>query len=524
LDVMGTQQVLLELATAREAEPQASPSGAPRRPKVKAIDRRQSLLVPLDVEALVGPEHKVRAIWDLTGKMDLSRFEEQIVSEAGKAGRPSWDPRLLVSVWVYGYSEGISAAREIERLMNWEPGLMWLAGLGVVNHTTLSDFRVRQQQALEGVFAQLLALLEEGGFVDLKTVMHDGTKIRAQAGADTFRREETLRGRLERARQAVQQMGDPQDEEGSRRRQAARQRAAREKLARLEEAAQELAAIQQQQKEEEQKQQARVSLSEPEARVMKHGDNAIAPSYNMQISTDAKAGLIVGLHLTQNSSDSGALQEALAVMEQTMQRAPQRLVVDGGYTTAANIEMMEQKQIELIGSLGDETKRRAGALKACGIDAAFGIEAFHYQPESRTLQCAAGKTLQYKRKSKKRQRVYEQYQAAGSDCVGCPLQTRCCPKRPERGRVVSRLLSEAAAVAAFRERMQQPEAQQYYKRRGAVAEFPNAWIKDKLGLRKFRLRGLSKASTEALWAGLTYNVMQWMRLAWRPAQTALQLA
>ena len=86
------------------------------------------------------------------------------------------------------------------------------------------------------------------------------------------------------------------------------------------------------------------------------------------------------------------------------------------------------------------------------------------------------------------------------------------------------MVSEAAAVAAFRKRMQQPEAQQYYKRRGAVAEFPNAWIKEKLGVRKFRVRGKSKASSEALWASLTYNVMQWLRLAWRPTQTALQPA
>lgn len=523
-EAMSIQQELLPLPSAGEQERPAHPSGAPRRPKVKTIDRNQALLVPLDVEALVAPEHKVRAIWELTGKMNLSRFEEQMVSVEGKAGRPSWDPRLLVSVWVYSYSEGISAAREIERLMQWEPGLLWLAGLGVVNHTTLSDFRVRHQKALKEVFAQLLAVLEEGGFVDLETVMHDGTKIRAQAGADTFRRQQTLRERLERARQAVEQMADPGDEEGSRRRQAARRRAAREKLARLEAAAKELAAMQQQLESEKEKEQARVSVSEPEARPMKHGDNAFAPSYNAQISTDAKAGVIVGLHLTNNSSDSGALEEAVKVVEQTMGRAPQRLVVDGAYTNAANITKIEQQGIELIGSLGDEAKRREAALKACGIDAAFGIEAFLYQPHSRALQCPAGKTLPYVRQSKKRSRVYEQYQAAGSDCASCPLRARCCPKRRAGGRVVSRLVSEAAAVVAFRERMRQPEAQQYYKRRGAVAEFPNAWIKEKMGLRKFRLRGKSKASTEALWASLTYNVMQWIRLAWRPAQAAAQPA
>jgi hypothetical protein len=171
--------------------------------------------------------------------------------------------------------------------MAWEPGLLWLTGLGVVNHTTLSDFRVQHERGLQEVFAQLLAVMAEGGYVNLETVMHDGTKIRAQAGADTFRREGTLQTKWEQARAVVEQMGQEAEEE-SKRRQAARKRAAEEKLARLEAAAEQLAKLQQQHKREEQQQDVRVSLSEPEARLMKHGDNAIAPSYNVQLSTDAR--------------------------------------------------------------------------------------------------------------------------------------------------------------------------------------------------------------------------------------------
>ncbi len=190
-------------------------------PKLKPVNRDQSMLIAVDVEALVGADHKVRAIWELTGRLELSRFRAPIVSAEGCAGRPRWDPRLLVSIWVYAYSEGISSAREIERMTEHEPGLMWLAGLGVVNHSTLSDFRVDYQEALDELFTQLLAVLEAEGVVKLDQVMHDGTKIRAQAGADSFRREGRLQRHLERARQVVEEMGDPQDEEGNRRRRAA---------------------------------------------------------------------------------------------------------------------------------------------------------------------------------------------------------------------------------------------------------------------------------------------------------------
>lgn len=64
-------------------------------------------------------------------------------------------------------------------------------------------------------------------------------------------------------------------------------------------------------------------------------------------------------------------------------------------------------------------------------------------------------------------------------------------------------------------KMQTEEAKQIYKQRGQTAEFPWAWIKEKLGLRRFRVRGLMKAGLETIWACVTYNIQQWIRLRWR---------
>ncbi len=238
--------------------------------------------------------------------MDLSSFAEPLRTTQGSAGRPAWDPRLLVSIWVYAYSEGISSAREIERVMQWEPGFQWLSGLVAVNHHTLSDFRVEHNAALDKLFTQLLAMLETGGLVSLEQVMHDGTKIRAQAGADTFRREKTLRERLKEAEELVAKMGDRKPKAGKDRKQAARERAARQRAERLEAAQKEMSALQAEKKSEKEKAAVRVSLQEPEARRMKHGDNAITPGYNAQISTEAKNKIIVGAHLSQCSSDAKA--------------------------------------------------------------------------------------------------------------------------------------------------------------------------------------------------------------------------
>lgn len=504
------QAALLEMPEQPAVERRAVTAPA----RLRLVDRDQIMFAQICVEELVGPDHKARAIWELAGRLDLSRFEEPLKARQGAAaGRPAWEPRLLVSLWVYAYSEGISSAREIERLMEWEPGFQWLGGLETVNHHTLSDFRVERREALNELFAQLLGMLEAGGLLSLEQVMHDGTKIRAQAGADTFRREKSLREHVERARKVVESMGDPQAKEPvSDRRKAARERAARERRERLDEALKEWDALAAAASTEKEKQEVRVSLTEPEARRMKHGDNAIAPSYNAQISTEAQSKIIVGAHLSQSSSDAQSLMPAIEEMKENLEREPSQMVVDGGFTNRDNIVACAEKGIDLVGSLQNPTERSEAAMKAAGIDPAFAPHHFKILEAGKRLECPAGCVLSYVRQSRKREDLYQQYQAQGEDCQACQYQTRCCPGKPEQGRTVSIRIEERAEVATFRKKMAQPEAQAIYRKRGPVAEFPNAWIKDKLGLRKFRVRGLIKAGAELVWACLTYNVMQWMRL------------
>ena len=421
---------------------------------------------------------------------------------------------------MYAYSEGISSAREIERVMEWEPGLKWLGGMSSVNHHTLSDFRVKHKAALDELFAELLAVLEEG-LVNLEQVMHDGTRIRALTGSDSFRREKKLRERLREAQELVAQMGDPKAEApGRNRQQAARERAARERAKQLEAALEEMKALKADINNEEAKAEVRVSVVEPEARVMKHGDHALAPSYNAQISTEAGHKVIVGAHLSQCSSDAHSLMPAVEEVVANLGAQPQQMVVDGGFTNRETIVECAARQIDIVGSLPDPKERSAAAMKSLGISQEFGPTAFRILDNGERLECPAGQQLERLRKNRKRGDLYQQYRARGADCAACGYQRQCCPRTAEKGRTVSIRLEEQADVAAFRKKMETPENRAIYRKRGEVAEFPNAWIKDKLGLRKFRVRGLVKAESELLWACLTYNVMQWVRLIWRQPQAA----
>jgi transposase len=101
-------------------------------PRFEPINRQQVVLEPLDVEALIPPDHTARNVWELLGRMDLSRFAGEIKSVRGHAGRNAWESRLLIAMWIYAYSRGISSAREIERQCAYEPAFRWLTGLNAV--------------------------------------------------------------------------------------------------------------------------------------------------------------------------------------------------------------------------------------------------------------------------------------------------------------------------------------------------------------------------------------------------------
>jgi transposase len=487
-----------------------------RRVRLKRINREQMVLRPIEVERLVAEDHEVRAIWEFVGRMDLSRYYGEIGVVEGEAGRSATDPQLLISLWIYGYSKGVSAAREIARLCEYDPAYQWLTGLESVNYHTLSDFRVDHKEALDELFTEVLGLLSAEGLISLERVMHDGTKVRACASGDTFRREERIRAHLELAREQVAQMGDPRTaEEVSPRVAKARQRAVREKKERLEMALEEMEKIRATKSSKAERQEVRVSMTDPEARVMKQSDGGYAPSYNAQISTDAKEKVIVGVGVSQCGSDYEELVSAEEKVEEAMGSAPEQMVTDGGFVSRENILAMKEKGIDFIGPMGVGVAQSAGQMKRRGVDPSFYPEAFHYDAVSDTYRCPAGKSLRPDGEEKRPGRTNYKYRASGADCRRCFFKEKCCPQNESMGRTIVRGVDDPVVVA-HREKMETQEAKQIYRQRGEVAEFPNAWIKEKIGLRQFRLRGLIKVGMELLWACLAYNIQQWIRLRWRP--------
>jgi len=383
----------------------------------------------------------------------------------------------------------------------------------VINAHTLSDFRVKHDTALNGLFVQTLGLLSVDGLITLERVMQDGTKIRAKAAADSFRRQERVEQALEEAKAQVAAVEAMSEEEGSRRMAKARQRAARERQERLEQALKEFDQLE---KEDKDKEQRRVSTSDPEARVMKQPGGGYAPSYNVQIDTDAKNGVVVAVGVVQAGNDFEQLEPGVDRVEDNLKETPKEVVTDGGYVSKDTIVAMKERAIEYIAPCVDEAGKGQSSYDNRGVSAEYQSSQFIYDAQTNSYLCPQGKILSYEGKEQRHLQVSYRYRAKRLDCEGCPMKSQCCPGNRVVGRSVHRT-EELAEVAEFRQKMQSERAREIYKTRAQVAETPNLWIKAKFGLRQFSVRGLAKVGMEALWACLTYNIRVWMRLCWRKA-------
>ena len=245
--------------------------------------------------------------------------------------------------------EGVSSARQVAPLCQEHHAYRWLCGGVSVNYHTLSDFRVQHGEWLEAqLTVQVAALLAEG-LVDLKRTAQDGVRVRASAGAASFRRKPTLEKCLQEAEAHMAVLRQQQEENPAvvnKRQQAAQARAARERQARITEALQHVAEVEAKKKAED-KQKARRSTTEPEARVMKMADGGFRPAYNGQFCTATRSQIIMGVAVSNLGSDQGQMVPRLDQIADHDGQYPEEALVDGGFVNKADLEYASRPAIKV---------------------------------------------------------------------------------------------------------------------------------------------------------------------------------
>lgn len=436
-------------------EAQAAALEPPTRPEAARVVRpvrTQIAWTPRSLDDALPDDHPARAIWAFVERLDLGAFYAQIKAVVDGPGRPAADPRVLLALWVYATSQGVGSARQVARLCDEHDAYRWLRGGVPTNYHLLSAFRVANQQALDEVLTQILAALLAERLVTLERVAQDGVRLRASAGAGSFRRKARLERCLAQARAQVTRLAaarEHPDPGVNARERAAKERAARERQARIERALHALPAVEaikarQRQRlakgQREQVTAARVSTTDPEARVMKMPDGGFRPAVNAQVATDVDSQVIVGVAVTNQGTDGGQAEPMeRQVAERTGQHPPAYLL-DGGFVKREDSTTLEQRGVSV------------------------------YAPTSPPRTQTSGRQ-------------------------------RATPRH-----------DDAPEVGAWRARMETEAAKALYKQCGATSACVNAQIEGRYGLRQVPVRGLGKALSVLLLVAIAHTLLRWIAL------------
>lgn len=460
---MSTSQALFEESAVPERPMDTERQlRGPRRARVMYPNRDQIELRPSDLESLLAQGHRARIVWGYVVRQDLSVLYAGIKAVEGGVGRAAIAPEILYALWLYATLEGISGARAIARLTQEHDAYRWICGGVQVNYHTLADFRGEQGDAFDSLLTDNIASLMAAGVVKLKSVAQDGVRVRANAGAGSFRREERLKGYLEAAKVRVAALKqEVEDDPGARtrRRQAAQERAVRQREARIEAALArlpELAHIKQRQGKRGE--QARASTTDPEATVMKMGDGGFRPAYNIEFGSDTESQVIVGVDVTTTGSDMAQMAPMVTQVIERCGGAPENWLVDGGF------------------------------------------------PAHEQIDAVAGQTRVIAPVPKPKTRGKDKGADGGGDPDAAPQPAA------ERPDAHQRKPGDSQAVGDWRERMATEEAQALYKDRAATAECVNAQARNR-NLILLPVRGLKKVKALARLYAIAHNLMRMISLA-----------
>ena len=422
---------------------------------IQGEGRMQGTLFPVTLDELIPADHVCRVIDGFIDRLDMAGlgFER---AEPAETGRPGYDPRDLLKLYLYGYLQQIRSSRRLENECRRNVEVMWLLGRLVPDHKSIAEFRRLRGDAVTEAGAELVRWARSVGLVRGEWVAIDGSKFRAASSARSVREREGLKRYLEEMESA-----DAQDEL------EIDHTAVAEALKKLRQ------------------------HPEPAARFMRTTAGKM-PAYNVQAAVDAEHALIVAQHVSEQAGDNTLLLPMAEAAQSAVAEPGRKLnvVADAGYSNGEQAAACEAK-----GILPHVPANRA--VNNQGDGTLFDRSQFHYDPQTDTLRCPAGQTLTRKQLARKDRAVL--YAAPAEVCGACPLKPRCTlsPRR-----MVTRHLHDDAL-----QRMQQRATPEAMRLRRSTVEHPFATLKYRIfGHPRFLLRGIGGAQTEMSLATLAYNL------------------
>lgn len=446
----------------------------------------QQFLFARFLDEMLDKDAPVRQFRDVLDRLDWQTLEASYTG----VGRPPYDPRILSSLLIYAYSQGIRASRKIEELACYDLRYMWLACEMQPDYRTLARFRKDRFELLKMLFAQSVRLCMEEGLVTLDLVAVDGTKVRARASGRGVYDNRRLEGEIAYAESVLNEARQTDEDEDKPPSRPASSKLPRKiqdpqkRLERLEEMREDLGAS-----------GARtLSATDPESRLMKIPDIRNNPAFNTQAAVDSHSQVVVGLCVTNFEADYGLLPDMLDEMESNTHLQASVVVADAGYSDGRTLQDLDKRGQEAFIAQPRFSSRFSG-------DPAFALDKFDYEASTDSFVCPSGQKLTFRR-CKATQQMARIYTA--KDCQSCPCHSRCVKSgRPNRSIEVAAAHQQRKKMI---ERVTSDDGRKVMKRRKTIVEPVFGQWKSSRRLDRLVTWGLSGAWAEMSLMALAHNL------------------
>lgn len=464
---------------------------------IQGEDRYQVTMFPESIDEYICEDNPVRVIEAYVISLDMDKLGFKR-AQPSPLGRPPYDPRLLLKLYLYGYLNRIRTSRrlEIEAARNLE--LVWLLQRLKPDFKTIADFRKDNKEALKRVFKHFSLLCKEWGLYSQTMVAVDGSKFRANNSKRNNYSEKKLDRHIkyleEKVNQYLKELEDGDRDEAGNHRPTSEEikkhiQDLKERKLKYEEM---LTTMQESEIRE-------ISVTDPDARLMVVNNNGIEVGYNVQTVVDSEHSLVVDCEVINNPTDHGQLCTMGKRAQEVFQTEELKVLADKGYYSAQELKDCHEAKMETY-----VAKQRFANRTD---DEEFYPHRFTYNPEQDHYICPAGQILlpaNY-RKSKGEiiGRNYRNYKA----CQGCELKDSCT--KSKKGRTIFRNKDQSLLDEVDKRTKDHKEL---YSRRQMIVEHPFGTLKRSWGYGHFLTRGLASVNTEACLNFLAYNLTRVMNI------------
>lgn len=451
-------------------------------------DRNQTTLFPPSIEEYVNTDNPVRVYNAFIDALDMSDLG--IDMDWNKVGNPSYEPRAMLKLLVYGYSYGFRSSRKLERAVYHNVSFIWLVAGLKPDHKTISEFRRRNKKALQNVLKATARMCIKFDLIAGNTLFVDGSKFRANASIRNSRSIDQCERDLEKVEKRIEEIlqeCDEVDETESNLRSCVKMP---EELADLEMVKENAKEFMSEMKESGKKSHNRV---DPDCTRV-YDRKGIKAGYNSQIVVDEKEGLIVSSDVVGESNDLAQLNSQVEQANETLEKQCDTVCADSGYDNPEEMEEVEEKGTRAIVPPQNPKINRKFTK--------FDKQNFKYNQERDCYICPAGEVLEYYKCHRHRKaRVYRTKER--STCLNCRYYGVCTKSKSGRAIIQSYKEDVRKKFEAF---YNKPESQEVYRLRGQRVELPFGHIKRNLGADHFLLRGREGVKAEMSLLSTCFNL------------------